>query len=332
MYIDTLREAIRLGLTVNPKKNKSFSFSDYPSLREKVNALFGKFASTLLNTIDDSTERSWLQAAKQNDKLVNSIFKSTKLTKEQLSGFMDRNLNALKAFQERKSGGLNLSDRVWNMTDQFKTEIELTLDVGIGQGTSAAKMARQLTTHLNEPEKLFRRVRNTKGSLSLSKAAKAYHPGQGVNRSSFKNAMRVTRTEVNMAYRASDHERWQQLDFVVGYRISRSNHIYFCVLCDSMVGDYPKGFKFVGWHPQCRCVKTSILITEKERDKMLGMILRGESTKGFKSENSIKKMPEGYVTYINDNKKSILRRASTPYFVKDNYKDGDLTKGLKLGI
>lgn len=46
-------------------------------------------------------------------------------------------------------------------------------------------------------ERLYRRVRGADGKLHLSKAAKAYHPSQGVYRSSYKNAMRLTRTECN---------------------------------------------------------------------------------------------------------------------------------------
>ncbi|MDR2382476.1 MAG: hypothetical protein LBD76_01135 [Prevotellaceae bacterium] len=43
---------------------------------------------------------------------------------------------------------LKLSDRVWNYTDQFKTEIEMALDLGMRDGVSAVEMARNLKQYL----------------------------------------------------------------------------------------------------------------------------------------------------------------------------------------
>ena len=104
-----------------------------------------------------------------------------------------------------------------------------------------------------------------------------YHSGQGVYRSSYKNAMRLARTEINMAYREAEYQRWQQLDFVVGFRIHLSNNhtilnskgepVPFHDICDELAGDYPKTFKFVGWHPQCRCFVTPILSDYDEYNK-----------------------------------------------------------------
>ena len=91
-----------------------------------------------------------------------------------------------------------------------------------------------------------------------------YNPGGGVYRSSYKNAMRLTRTEINMSYREADHLRWQEMDFVVGIEIRRSNHEYGCNVCESLKGKYPKDFKFSGWHPHCRCHAIPILATEEE--------------------------------------------------------------------
>lgn len=67
-------------------------------------------------------------------------------------------------------------------------------------------------------------MRDKDGNLKLSQAAQKYHPGTGVYRSSYKNAMRVTRTEVNMAYQASDSERWTRSWWVKGIRVSLSNN------------------------------------------------------------------------------------------------------------
>ena len=60
------------------------------------------------------------------------------------------------------------------------------------------RLSRDVRRYLRNPDKLFRRVRDKHGNLRLSKAAKAYHPGRGVYRSSYRNALRLTATENNM--------------------------------------------------------------------------------------------------------------------------------------
>ena len=98
------------------------------------------------------------------------------------------------------------------------------LDLGIRSGKSAAAMTRDLRQYLQHPDKLFRRVRDEHGLLKLSQAAKDFHPGRGVYRSSYMNARRLAATETNIAYRTADHLRWQKMDFVVGIEIVLSNN------------------------------------------------------------------------------------------------------------
>lgn len=90
------------------------------------------------------------------------------------------------------------------------------LDLGIRGGLSAREMARDLQKYLQHPDMLFRRVRDEHGLLHLSSRAADFHPGQGVYRSSYKNALRLAATETNIAYNTADYIRWQQMDFVVG--------------------------------------------------------------------------------------------------------------------
>jgi hypothetical protein len=67
-------------------------------------------------------------------------------------------------------------------------------------------------------------VKGADGKLDLSKNAKAFHPGKGAYRSSYKNAMRLTRTETNASYRLADQDQWQRMDFVVSMRVHKSNN------------------------------------------------------------------------------------------------------------
>lgn len=232
-----------------------------------------------------------------------------------------RSLSALNSVQNRKVAGMNLSERVWNYTNQFKQEMELVMEVGISDGIPAANMARELRQYLNEPNKLFRRVRDKEtGILRLSKAAAAYHPGQGVYRSSYQNALRCAMTETNIAYRTADFENWNAFDFVIGteIRTSQTNHTETDI-CDQLAGKYPKDFKFTGWHPRCRCHAIPLLKSRAEMEKDDERILNGEEPLPSKRETT--QLPDNFKKWIRDNQENIeiaAAKGKLPYFVKDN--------------
>lgn len=316
----------------NPEK--PFSFDDYPKAKARLQTTLKGLAKKMQAVIELGSRKQWLFACQKNDEFIASIFDITKLTKGRLKKMQDRNLDALQTFQQRKVGGMNLSERVWKYTQQYKEQIEIGLDVGLGEGRSAQQLSRDLRQNLQDPNRLFRRVRDKRGNLQLSKVAKAFHPGRGVYRSSYKNAMRLTRSEVNMAYREADHLRWQQLDFVVGFEIHRSNREpqFKCSLCDRLVGRYPKWFKFKGFHPQCMCYATAILMDEEDFDKQelsdLRSALKGTAYKKLSAKNEVTDLPDGFKEWVKENAPKQAGWATTPYFIKDNFIDGDLSKGL----
>ena len=316
------------------KPEKPFSFDDYPKAKARLQTTLKGLAKKMQAIIELGSRKQWLFSCKKNDEFISSILDTTKLTKARLNKMQDRNLDALQSFQQRKVGGMNLSERIWKYTEQYKDQIELGLDVGLGEGRSAQQLSRDLRQNLQDPNRLFRRVRDKRGNLQLSKSAKAFHPGQGVYRSSYKNAMRLTRSEINMAYRESDHLRWQQLDFVVGFEVHRSNRepMYECKLCSKLVGKYPKWFKFKGFHPQCLCYAIAILMDEEDFDKNelsdLRSALKREEYNRLSAKNEVTELPEGFKSWVAENTDRQRNWASTPYFIKDNFIDGDLSKGL----
>lgn len=315
--------------------NKPFSFDDYPKTKARLQTTLKGLAKKMQAIIELGSRRQWLFACQKNDEFIASIFDTTKLTKGRLKKMQDRNLDALQTFQQRKVGGMNLSERVWKYTEQFKDQIEIGLDVGLGEGRSAQQLSRDLRQNLQDPNRLFRRVRDKRGNLHLSKAAKAFHPGTGVYRSSYKNAMRLTRSEVNMAYREADHLRWQQLDFIVGFEVHRSNREpqFKCKLCDRLVGRYPKWFKYKGFHPQCMCYAIPILMDEEDFDNQelsdLKSALKGTAYKKLSAKNEVTDFPDGFKEWVAENAPKQAGWATTPYFIKDNFVDGDLSKGLR---
>ena len=210
-----------------------------------------------------------------------------------------------------------LSKRVWAIGEQFGKEMELAIDTALLNGTSAADLSREVRGLLKEPHKLFRRVRDERGELQLSKAAKAYKPGQGVYRSSFKNAMRLASTETNISYRSSDYERWNALGFVQGIEIDLSNNHPVYDICDELKGRYPKDFKFVGWHPHCRCIATPILPDPERFEKYY----LGQTDTASDSENDVTEMPKNFKQWEKANADRIAKaeiKGKLPYFLRDN--------------
>lgn len=331
IYMKATEEAAAIGARVKGLGKKPFSFADYPEAKKKADKLIDELGHSMETAIVDGVKAEWELAEQKNDALSSLVFgdNADKLTPEQIRQyFIHNNGQALQAFLQRKTAGLNLSDRVWRYTDGFKNEIEMSLDLGIREGKSAAAMSRDLRDYLQHPDKLFRRVRDEHGMLHLSKAAKGYHPGMGVYRSSYMNARRLAVTEVNMAYRASDYARYQQLDFIVGIRIVLSNNHNckgipkgrFSDICDDLQGEYPKDFKFTGWHPQCRCHTETILKTKEElREDTRRMSEGKEPLK--ESKNTVHDVPDNFKEWLTQNKDRYIRsmeRDTLPYFATDN--------------
>lgn len=310
LYDHAIKQAAGLGVGVKVS-DKIFRFSDYPSLKGRANKIISELAKDMIGTIQTGINEEWEYANLKNDALVDEFVKGTSLSKSAARSFNLRNVSAQKAFRERVVKGMNLSDRVWKSMAQFRQELEMSIDIGIREGKSAARLSQDIRTQLNEPDKLFRRVKNQHGQLVLSKNAEAYHPGQGVYRSSYKNALRLTRTETNMAYRTADYERWKQMDFIVGIEVIRSNNPYGCDICGSLAGKYPKDFKFVGWHPNCRCRAIPLFATEDEFDNYL-------DTGKINSKQVVSKVPQGFENWVKSHSEDIKKWKSVPYFLTDN--------------
>lgn len=310
----------------DPKKE--FHFEDFPALKKEMEALMQDLGNSLQANIEDGDQESWTLSNTKNDAMVDSIIGKKHLPKKVVQAWKHPHLEALNAFIARKEAGMNLSSRVWNLTQQFKSEMELALELGMGEGKSAAALSRDVRKYLVEPNKLFRRVRDKSGALRLSKAAAAYHPGQGVYRSSYKNALRMTATENNIAYRTADHNRWQALPFVIGIEIHISNNHPTEDICDLFDGKrFPKDFKFTGWHPWCRCYAVSVLASQEEMDAYTTAIMNGEDVSHWKFTGQVEKMPKEFDKWMKDNQQRIASAKNMPYFIKDNFKDGDPAKG-----
>ncbi len=319
------REAAAIGSTVYDfDPSRVFSFDDYPITHERVRTLLSRLQRGVETAIVNGVEAEWTLANNKCSALSQLVFGNNigRLTQAQYRRYFSSNDDARQAFLARKEQGLNLSERVWRYANDFRKDIELGLDVGIRSGLDADAMSRELRTFLQQPERLFRRVRDEHGNLVLSQRASEYHPGKGVYRSSYKNARRLAVTETNMAYRTAEYDRIQGLDFVVGIEIRLSNNhtcngIPLTDICDELKGRYPKDFKFTGWHSHCRCNVITILKTEAELMEENRAILAGKEP-SHDSVNAVNDVPDNFKEWMAKNEERAKYAKSIPYFIKDN--------------
>ena len=222
-----------------------------PQIKKEFEKISKELASELEDLINTATKEQWISAQSTANKFVDTYFDVTALKLATQQIYRTENLKEYFKAQKSRLNKFKLSNRVWKYSNQFEKQMQDAFEVALLNGDSAQKLSRDIKQYLNDPETLFRRVRDSKGQLHLSKNAKLYNPGQGVYRSSHKNALRLASSEINAYYKTSENQRWQSMDFVVGFEIKRSNNVYNCDVCDSLKGKYPKTFKFASWHPNC---------------------------------------------------------------------------------
>ena len=364
LFAQTVNEILALNKTM-PKLDDGVMFSfDGESMKKQkeVEALLRRLHSSVTMAIREGVSLEWAEANAEADKLIKSVFGQAVLDSPEFTAWTQRNTAARDAFLARSEKGLNLSDRVWKSVRQLRDELEVAVTVSMGEGKSAIAMSREVRQYLNDPDLMFRRFRYKKGEdkdgnpvygRKWKKRVKdeatgkykwidydrdSYKTGAGVYKSSAKNAMRLTRTETNIAYRRADHERWMQEEFVIGQRIRLSNRHPRKDICDKLQGDYPKDFVFDGWHPQCFCYAVPILLPDEETDFMEDWFLEGKDWKGELKRRAdarmIKDYPEGFKSWVSehaDDIKAARQRGTEPYFIRENVAIVDRFMGNEKG-
>ena len=310
-YIEALKEVSQLTYRLSLNSNDEFYFRNHSSINKKVNEVLRAMYDSVYGTTVSGIHTEWDLAVEKNNELMRYIFGTDlkEVSNKVRDSYFSNNAAARRSFVARKENGLGLSSKIWRNTVQYKQELELALEAGLGRGKSAQALARDIQGYLNEPDKLFRRIRDKEnGELRLSKAAKAYSPGQGRYRSSYKNAFRLTRNETNFSYENSNYLKRQQSDFIVGVdiRVSPGHNPADDkggISCIDLQGRYPKDFDFTyKWHVSCKCQSFHILKAREELDVDVQRILSGKEPLK-KSVNQITKQPGNYTGYLKDNQK-----------------------------
>lgn len=344
LFAQTVSEILALNKSMPQlDEGEMFSFAGESMKRQKeVERLLRLLHSVATMAIEKGIRLEWSQANDECDKLVKSCFGKRALSSPEFAAWTQRNSAAMNAFIARSENGLNLSQRVWKSVEQLRDEMEVAITVSVGEGESAASMSRKVRQYLNDPDLMFRRFRykdpesgewRRKWKKRIKDPAtgkvkwidydkRTYQDqwtGRGYYKSSAQNAMRVARTETNIAYRRADNERWQQMDFVLGQRVNLSRSHPKKDICDKLAGDYPVDFVFDGWHPQCFCFVTPILMDEDEMAKVSEAFLRGE--KYVPRGKRITDYPDNFKQWVSEHKEDIAQsrdRGTEPYFIRNN--------------
>lgn len=321
LYEDFEREVANIatstGYATSATEGVPFRLALYPAAFQRFKSLMATYLSNIAFVIDRGTKAEWERAENDHDSMVRDVLSQYGTASENaFKGYLEHRKQAGEAFlKQQRDGRHGWSARVWNLKGQIQQEMEMSVSAAVADGTSASSLAAKMKQYLNEPDRLYRRVRNEFGVLELSRNAAAYHPGAGIYRSSRANAMRLCRSEINMAYRSADQERYQHEDFVVGYEIRLSGAHPKTDICDELAGKYPKTFKWSGWHPNDMCFITPILKTEEEFF----------SLDNKPSKNEVKEPPAAYTRYMLENAdrlEAARQRGTLPYWVRDNYAIG----------
>lgn len=276
--------------------------------------------SMLYANISAFQKDGWERAERKNDDFISQFIKGMSISSATKDGMFTHSLSAFEALKnDIDANGFKLSDRVWNITQQTKSQLEFYLDSGVVAGRNSNGISSDIRQILQNPQKRFRRIQNEKGELVLSQPMKDYHPGQGVYRSAYKNALRTSATTTNTAYRSADYERWSKQDFILGIEIHRSaNNRGPCKICDAMVGKYPKTFKFTGFHPFCICFATPITM---EPENFADFLLNDTVPK----EQVITDIPQRAKDFVIENKDGL----QSAFWYKDNFtNDGGLQRKI----
>lgn len=340
LFLNTYAEAL-MNLRTQIENGADFSWKDNPVAEKKIDKLIQILenkSNIIINNgitqyqqygtqsaLDALRERARQIAAKYgNQKFINrgATDETKALNKEATN---QRRIDAVgghsRTIANRGGGMNNLSNRVWNLNDQVKKELEIIVQDSIKKGYSVEYAIKLAKEYLKNPSAMDGWKKDKDGNWYQTPAAKDYHPGRGVYKSAEKNIERMIRTETMAAYRTAEIEQYQKNPMVKGYRIQlSSNHTTthghhgvkkISDICDRLQGDYPKTFVWTGWHPNCRCVLIPIMLTDEEFAAYLKAKRDGKLDE-FSQKTNIQDFPENMTEWMDENKPRIQEVIDNP--------------------
>lgn len=295
MFLDSLNEDVAAVLTTVDVGESVFKFKDHTELNDTVNKVQNAFILGLYGIISKGIDEEWGKAQEQIQKLIKS---ASSVYDEDIA---DEKTTAPDAFKKRETGGLTVSQRLWQRYYDYKNFLEASISISIIKGMNAGQIKTALAADLRDTNGLRSRYKDKFGSFPNIKDIRYYVP-------------RLVASEINMAYRESEQQSWRQLDFVLGFKINLSGSHKLKDICDDLAGTYPKTFKWYGWHPLDRCYITPVLMSDTDF---------WDWNNGGKKQREITDVPQSFKQWVDDNVEKINSTKSPYFFIAGNL-DGRL--------
>lgn len=295
---DLSTRASRAAVSVGYEGSSAFLFSEYPELKATIEDMMQSYASRMESLVYSGISTEWEQSNTFQDALADKVLKAYHFTEkgERRTRYYQTNNDALRAFRERTVRGMNLSRRIWSQAEGVQAELEAALSAGVEKGMSAVALSKRVSQYLKDFPSLQRDY------------GERYGKAADIHDCEYRSA-RLARSEINMAYRNAEQERWKQMDFIVGYEVKTSGSHPDDDVCDRLAGRYPKDFVFEGWHPNCLCYTVPLIKTEEE------------FWSGAEGSQAVTAVPDGFTDYVAENADRIMgqqARGTEPYFIRDN--------------
>lgn len=319
IFDDLNLEAAKAATSVSydAEDGKPFRFSDFPTLKKRVEDLRQRYVDDIGAVIYSGISSEWKKSNEVQDLLASGVLKAygADVHGDRFKIYYEPNNDAMQAFKKRRANGRTLSQKLWNQSRNYTEEMEYAISSAIEKGTSAVTLSKRLSKYLHDFPSLQKDYKDKYG-----KAVECHDCEY--------RSMRLARSEINMAYRTAEQDRWEEMDFVVGYEIKLSGSHPAEDICDMLKGKYPKDFVWTGWHPNDLCYKIPILKTEDEFWNY------GES-RDKPSSKQVVDVPDGFMEWVADNEARISAarlNGTLPFFIKDNpfvLDEMSLWKGVK---
>ncbi len=276
-----------------PSKYKGNFYKWNKPIEKNINNALSQLRNEIKINIQGGMVTNWDLANFKSSEIVQRFTKGLKLPTAVTTSFRQLNLSAMHSFIDRTEAGMNLSNRVWNLSNNAKSQLELYLSSGVTTGKSAVTLSKEVERFLSGKSVPYQGKLIKAGNISFQ-------------------AIRLAATEINMSYMTSEFMRWKQLPFVIGLIVELSAAHPKQDICDELVGLYPKGFHFMGWHPLCICIQKPKLM---KKEGFVNYIKTGN----IPSSLYAKRIPGKAQGYINSNYNSIRKMKNKPYWFRDNF-------------
>lgn len=247
-------EAAKIALNTEYEGDGEFHFDDDVVSKKLIRDVQQSFVDDMQSIIYSGITKEWRESNRIQDLIADKVLSFYEVTNkkgEKYKKYYQTDSGAYRAFNDRRSRGLNLSKNLWSQADDYKTALEETISLGIQRGTSAVTLSKKISQYLQDFDKIREDYTEKFGKASRVKNCEY-------------RSMRLARSEINMAYRTAEQERWKRMDFILGYEIKLSKAHKHEDICDCLAGKYPKDFKWTGWHPNDMCHAVPIIMSDEE--------------------------------------------------------------------